>query len=296
MEAQTISMYHNLDEAVKDIWGQMISIQSKQSVSGGDINEAYHLSLSNGEEAFLKINRKAGVNFFRAEANGLTAMRNAGANVPKVLGYGEGFLLLVYEKSSFKANDYGTLLGQMLSNMHLSNTKKLVKKDVFGFYEDNFIGATVQINSPKSGWVKFFQDARLGVQMKMADRYFDKEDRKRCQLLLNHLGDLLIEPKFPSLLHGDLWSGNAMPDRKGKPMLIDPAVYVGHHEADLAMTELFGGFPSTFYNAYYEIIPKESGYEDRRDIYNLYHLLNHLNLFGKSYLASVRRILRHYVG
>ena len=296
MEAQTISMYHNLDEAVKDIWGQMISIQSKQSVSGGDINEAYHLSLSNGEEAFLKINRKAGVNFFRAEANGLTAMRNAGANVPKVLGYGEGFLLLVYEKSSFKANDYGTLLGQMLSNMHLSNTKKLVKKDVFGFYEDNFIGATVQINSPKSGWVKFFQDAKLGVQMKMADRYFDKEDRKRCQLLLNHLGDLLIEPKFPSLLHGDLWSGNAMSDRKGKPMLIDPAVYVGHHEADLAMTELFGGFPSTFYNAYYEIIPKESGYEDRRDIYNLYHLLNHLNLFGKSYLASVRRILRHYVG
>ena len=106
----------------------------------------------------------------------------------------------------------------------------------------------------------------------------------------------MIEPKFPSLLHGDLWSGNAMPDRKGKPMLIDPAVYVGHHEADLAMTELFGGFPSTFYNAYYEIIPKESGYEDRRDIYNLYHLLNHLNLFGKSYLASVRRILRHYVG
>lgn len=296
METQIISMYHNLDEAVKYIWGQGVSIQNKQPVSGGDINEAYRLLLSNEEEAFLKINRKAGEIFFRAEANGLTAMRDAGANVPKVLGYGEGFLLLVYEKSSFKANDYGTLLGQMLFNMHLSNTEKLVKGNVFGFYEDNFIGTTVQINSPKSGWVKFFRDARLGVQMKMADRYFDKEDRKRCKLLLDRLGDLLIEPKFPSLLHGDLWSGNAMPDRKGKPMLIDPAVYVGHHEADLAMTELFGGFPSTFYNAYYEIIPKESGYEDRRDIYNLYHLLNHLNLFGKSYLASVRRILRHYVG
>lgn len=296
METQTISMCHNLDEAVKDIWGQGVNIKSEQSVSGGDINEAYRLLLSNGEEAFLKINRKAVKNFFRAEANGLTAMKNAGANVPKVLGYGEGFLLLVYDKSSFKANDYGTLLGQMLANMHLSNTEKMVEGGAFGFYDDNFIGATVQINSPKSGWVEFFRDARLGVQMKIADHYFDKNDRKRCQLLLDRLRDLLIEPKFPSLLHGDLWSGNAMPDRNGNPMLIDPAVYIGHHEADLAMTELFGGFPSTFYNAYYEIIPKESGYEDRRDIYNLYHLLNHLNLFGNSYLASVIRILKHYVG
>lgn len=296
LETQTISMYHNLNDVVKDIWGQGVSIQNKQPVSGGDINEAYHLSLSNGEEAFLKINRKAGEIFFRAEANGLTAMRDAGANVPKVLGYGEGFLLLVYDKSSFKANDYGTLLGQMLANMHLADTKEFVKSGVFSFYEDNFIGATVQINSPKSSWVKFFQNTRLGVQMKMADRYFDKDDKKRCQLLIDRLRDLLIEPKFPSLLHGDLWSGNAMPDRNGNPMLIDPAVYIGHHEADIAMTELFGGFPSTFYNAYYEIIPKESGYEDRRDIYNLYHLLNHLNLFGNSYLASVRRILKHYVG
>ena len=293
-------MYHDLGEAVADIWGQGVKIQSKRSISGGDINEAYHLLLSNDEEAFLKINGKAGENFFRFEADGLMAMGEAGANVPKVLGYGKseegaGFLLLSYEKGNSSMKSYWPMLGQMLANMHLADTDKFTKSGGFGFYEDNFIGATVQINIPSSSWTEFFRDSRLVAQMKMASHYFDKEDRKRCRQLLDRLGEFLIEPKFPSLLHGDLWSGNTMPDRNGKPMLIDPAVYVGHHEADIAMTELFGRFSSEFYYAYYEMIPKESGYEDRRDIYNLYHLLNHLNIFGGSYLASVRRILKRYI-
>ena len=294
-------MGKDLAEAVEDIWGQGVTIQSKQSVAGGDINESYHLFLSNGEEAFVKINRNAGENFFRAESNGLSAMRNAGANVPKVIGCGETtegakFLLLDYEKSSSAANGYRTLLGQMLADMHLASAEKFVTGGAFGFYEDNFIGGTVQINSPKSGWIEFFRDARLKVQMKLAEHYFDKDDRKRCRSLLDRLEDLLIEPKYPSLLHGDLWSGNVMPDRNGQPMLIDPAVYVGHHEADIAMTELFGGFSAEFYDSYYEIIPKEAGYDDRRSVYNLYHLLNHLNLFGSAYLTAVRRILKHYAG
>ena len=302
MSAQSFTaVYHDLAEAVKDIWGQSVKIKSRQSVFGGDINESYHLLLTNGEEAFVKINRKAKEDFFRAEANGLAAMGNAGANVPKVLGYGKTadgamFLLLDYEKNTFKANDYWSLLGQMLANMHQSDTAKFAKNGIFGFCEDNFIGLTEQINCPKSDWTEFFRDARLGTQMKLADHCFDKNDRERCQHLLDRLGDFLTNPKYPSLLHGDLWSGNVMTDRNGRPMLIDPAVYVGHHEADLAMTELFGGFSSAFYGAYYEIIPKDPGYEDRRDIYNLYHLLNHLNLFGGSYLASVRRILKKYMG
>lgn len=294
-------MYQSLEDAIGDIWGQGVKIHSRQSVSGGDINEAYYLALSNGEDAFLKLNGRAADNFFAAETHGLKAMGDTGANVPQVLAYGstvEGmrFLLLRYEKSFRPVKRYQSLLGQMLANMHLASTEIYTDGKMFGFYEDNFIGATKQINSPKSSWIEFFRDARFGVQIKLAGRYFDKDDNRLCQRLLEHLGDFLTEPRFPSLIHGDLWSGNVMPDRNGQPMFIDPAVYVGYHEADLAMTELFGGFSSEFYDAYHEIIPKESGYADRRDIYNLYHLLNHLNLFGGSYLASVKRILKRYVG
>lgn len=294
-------MYQSLEDAIGEVWGQGVTIQSRQAVSGGDINEAYHLTLSNGEDAFLKLNSSAADNFFAAEAHGLKAMGETGANVPQVLSYGltangAKFLLLSYEKDSRPVKEYWSLLGQMLANMHSANTDRFVDGEMFGFYEDNFIGATKQINSPKSGWIEFSREARLGAQMKLANHYFDKDDKRLCRRLLEHLEDVLTEPKFPSLLHGDLWSGNVMPDRNGQPMLIDPAVYVGHHEADLAMTELFGGFAPAFYDAYHEIVPKESEYADRRDIYNLYHLLNHLNLFGGSYLTSVRRILKRYVG
>ena len=293
-------MQRSLEDAVKDIWGQKVTIQRKQSVSGGDINDAYRLLLSNGDDAFLKINSRAADSFFTAEANGLRAMRATGANVPKVLACGNmadgaKFLLLSYERGTRRA-DHEALLGQMLARMHRANTEQFTQCGTFGFYEDNFIGAARQINTPKSGWAEFFRDERLGVQMKMAAPYFDKTDRQLCQRLLDRLPDFLTEPSFPSLLHGDLWSGNVMPDRHGRPMLIDPAVYVGHHEADIAMTELFGGFAPEFYEAYHEIIPSESGYTDRRDIYNLYHLLNHLNLFGGSYLSPVRRILKRYAG
>jgi fructosamine-3-kinase len=128
----------------------------------------------------------------------------------------------------------------------------------------------------------------------MAERYFDSNCRKRFLKLLDKLPELLIEPKKPSLLHGDLWSGNYIVGNDGKAWLIDPAVYVGHAEADLAMTELFGHFPSEFYNAYASINPIDSGYKDRRDLYNLYHLLNHLNLFGDTYLSAVMSILFNY--
>jgi len=294
-------MYQSIKEAVKNIFGSEVRIESQQSVSGGDINEAYRLLLSNGEEVFLKTKKGAGENFFRAEAKGLLALKEAGANVPEVLGVGneslgERFLLLSYERSNRPARDYWTLLGHNLANIHRAQTASWTKDGVYGFYDDNFIGATKQKNNPKSGWTEFFRDNRLGAQMKFADHYFAKEDKRLCLKLLDKLGDFLVEPQFPSLLHGDLWSGNVMPDRLGKPMLIDPAVYVGHHEADIAMTELFGGFSPVFYAAYHEIIPRNPGYVERRDIYNLYHLLNHLNLFGSSYLAAVRRIVKKYVG
>ena len=158
-----------------------------------------------------------------------------------------------------------------------------------------YIGASPQKNTPSKDWITFFRDCRLLPQFKMAEGYFDSRMRRQSERLLNQLESHLTEPEFPSLIHGDLWSGNAVCGPNGKAWILDPAAYVGHFEAELAMTELFGGFPTAFYQAYYEVNPIDSGYRDRRDLYNLYHLLNHLNLFGGSYLSSAQRILNRYV-
>jgi fructosamine-3-kinase len=129
----------------------------------------------------------------------------------------------------------------------------------------------------------------------MADDYFTADDRRKIIRLLDHLDRYLTEPARPALVHGDLWSGNMIVGNDGKGWLIDPAVYFGHPEADLAMTELFGGFSARFYAGYREAFPPAYGYEDRRDLYNLYHLLNHLNLFGGGYLYSVKSVISRYV-
>ena len=293
-------MQQNFDKIIEAPFGSGICVKWSEPVSGGDINEAYHLVLTNGTEVFLKQNTGVPEDFFPAEAHGLQYMRLAGANVPSVLAVGSladgtGYLLMEYARNSRQRTDYSELLGHMLANMHLADVSRFTKEKEFGLEENNYIGATRQINTVTGSWIEFFRDRRLGVQMQLAEPHFDREDRRMCSKLLDHLGEYLVEPNFSSLLHGDLWGGNVMPDNQGSPMLIDPAVYVGHHEADLAMTELFGGFAPTFYAAYHEIIPREPGYADRRELYNLYHLLNHLNIFGGSYLASVRRILKRYV-
>ena len=288
-----------LNEIVRSFFGQAASVEWSEPVSGGDINEAFHLLLTSGEEVFLKLNARAEENFFLAEAHGLKCMKECGASVPEVLAVGKlsdgaAYLLLSYVRSSARKSDYWSRLGYMLGDMHRAETGRFTKKGNFGLDRDNFIGATKQVNKPKAGWIEFFRENRLGFQLKLAAHYFDKEDKRRLRRILDHLEEFLTEPEFPSLLHGDLWGGNVMSDSQGMPMLIDPAVYVGHHEADLAMTELFGGFDPAFYDAYHEVIPREPGYADRRELYNLYHLLNHLNLFGGAYLASVRRILKRY--
>ena len=292
-------MHSSLNEAVQESFGQDASVEWSEPISGGDINEAYHLLLTGGEEVFLKLNARAEENFFPAEAYGLKCMKESGANVPEVLAVGKltdgtGYLLLSYVRSASRKSDYWVSLGHMLGSMHRADTSKFTGGNGYGLNKDNYIGATRQINKPRAGWIDFFRGNRLATQMKMADHYFDKEDKRCCRRILDHLEDFLIEPEFPSLLHGDLWSGNVMVDSQGEPLVIDPAVYVGHHEADLAMTQLFGGFASAFYEAYHEVVPREPGYADRREIYNLYHLLNHLNLFGRSYIVSVRRILKRY--
>ena len=292
-----IKQFSSLQSAVSDLFGT--EVQSSRRIFGGDINDAYRLTLTNGERIFMKSN-PADVSFFVAEAKGLSAIAYTGTIAsPRVLGCGEdngkSFLLLEFIDESRKTNDYWEKFGAQLAQLHAADTSAFVIGGRFGFGSDNYIGHTRQINTPHNDWISFFRECRLEPQFRAAERYFNESECKRINKLLERLDTLLIEPEHPSLLHGDLWSRNFMTGSDGKAVLIDPAVYVGHAEADIAMTELFGGFSERFYAAYREAAPMQPGYEDRRDLYNLYQLLNHLNMFGGSYLASVKRILNRYV-
>ena len=293
--------YNSLAEALVSLFGNSIAIAQTDRVSGGDINKAYALTLNNGKRIFMKANAKQNAAFFTAEAAGLTAIANTKTiGTPEILctgtddgeDVGYSFLLLKYIESGKKRADYWEELGRNLAAMHDAPTQD----KTFGFFQDNYVGARPQINTTCDSWISFFRDNRLAPQFKAADSYFSSSDREANTKLLDHLEDFLIEPENPSLVHGDLWNGNVMCGPDGKAMLIDPACYIGHAEVDLAMTELFGGFSPAFYEAYREARPLQPGYENRRDLYNLYQLLNHLNLFGPSYLGPVQSIVAEYVG
>jgi len=246
---------------------------------------------------FVKTQADA-LELFNAEADGLKALAEAGAIwVPKVLGTGEGdgeaFLVLEWLELGRKTGQAAARLGEALAHQHQCLSAR------FGWRRNNFIGATPQFNACSDDWLKFFREHRLGFQLRLA-----AENGFRGQLQTQ--GTLLLErlPAFfegyipkPSLLHGDLWGGNWGVSETGEPVIFDPAVYYGDREADVAMTELFGRFPPEFYSAYKAVWPLDDGYRVRRNIYNLYHVFNHLNLFGTSYLAQaqvlVEQLLTH---
>lgn len=300
--------YTSLAQALVSLFGNSVAITQTDRLSGGDINKAYALTINTGDRIFMKANSKSNADFFTAKATGLSAIASTKTiATPEILctgtddgeDVGYSFLLLKFIKSAKARDDYWEVLGQELAALHKADTKVLwpdsISCDSFGFFQDNFIGARPQVNTPCPSWISFFRDNRLAPQFKAADSYFSPEDRNKTTKLLDNLDKFLLEPAHPSLLHGDLWNGNVMCGPLGKAILIDPAVYIGHAEADLAMTQLFGGFPQKFYDAYLESNPIESGYEDRRDLYNLYQLLNHLNLFGPTYLGPVLSIVDEYV-
>lgn len=297
---ERLNMHQSLPDAIKSVFGSDKQIVSADRVSGGDINRAFRLTLKDGTCLFMKSNLKANLPFFTAEMEGLSAIAGTGTiRTPSVLGIGTdetfgAFLLLEWAEAALRVRNYWENFGHALAAMHLADTALPDKNDRFGFPHDNFIGAGMQINTPSAGWVSFFRDSRLVPMLKRAAPYLDSANKRNAAYLLDHLENYLIEPERPSLLHGDLWAGNYITGSDGEAWLIDPAAYIGHAEADIAMTELFGGFSSAFYDAYREVYPLQPGYEGRRDLYNLYHLLNHLNLFGAAYLDSVRRVLRRY--
>lgn len=296
--------YHSLKDAVHTALGEHVEITGTSRVHGGDINHAFRLSLSTGETVFVKTNSIQNADFFTAEACGLLSLSSTETiGVPRFLELGIdqqqnlSFLLLEYIESISPSKTYWETFGQKLAYMHQADPFQAsgLHPARYGFPEDNFIGASPQKNLPKESWIDFYRECRLIPQIEMAGHYFDSGIKKKFLYLLEHLDSYLREPPFLSLLHGDLWSGNVLCGSGGKAWVVDPAVYVGDFETDLAMTQLFGSFPAAFYSAYQEINPIDKGYAVRRELYHLYHLLNHLNLFGRMYLGSVTEILNKYI-
>jgi protein-ribulosamine 3-kinase len=286
------------ETVIPAVFGEGLTIRRRRPVGGGSINRAEVLHLSDGTEVFLKTNSSSHSGLFTEEARGLRALATPeGPRVPRPVAIGLGgrhqILLMEYIPPGGRMKDFSLRLGRSLAALHRGR-----RNTACGFDRDNHIGSTPQINSWDTDWYRFFGEKRLlyQVHLTMERGYADGTMGKEVEGIVRKLPDLLPLPDDgeASLLHGDLWGGNVMSGPDGEPVLIDPAVYYGHREADLAMTELFGGFGREFFTAYTGEWPLEPGYPDRRDIYNLYHLLNHLNLFGTSYLSSCRSILRRY--
>ena len=270
-------------------------------VGGGCINQATVVEAQSGERVFLKWNESAPAGFFEAEADGLRALQSGSPlRVPEVLAVGRpengpGWLLLEYVPEGPSGPDYGVALGQGLAAMH-----RPLGYD-YGWAQPNFIGSVPQSNPLNPHWSEFWREARLEPLMGAAvdDGAFSRRDREDWARLLERLPILLegAATDGPSLLHGDLWSGNVYCDREGQPVVVDPAVYRGHREVDLAMAELFGGFPPGFLPAYRDARPVPDDYEEvRRDVYQLYPLLVHVVLFGRSYVPGVRDRVRRLLG
>ncbi|PPL03459.1 fructosamine kinase family protein [Parapedobacter indicus] len=291
------SLYEALEASLKNLERPHSSIQSIGSVSGGDINRAYRIKTSTGDY-FVKVNNDPlAASMFLAESNGLDILRNplGAAHVPKTFlvgnARGEGFLLMEWIDTGNKHDaPQQEALGRLLASLHRRHA------DAYGLDHDNFIGPLPQNNGFSSDWTEFFIEQRLQKQLDMADQILDGTDlHKKFDRLFSRFADLYpCEP--PSLLHGDLWSGNYLVDQLGTPVFIDPAVYYGNREVDIAMTKLFGGFSERFYDAYNETYPLQHGWEERVDLWNLYPLLVHLNLFGRSYLRAIQNNLKQYIG
>lgn len=262
------------------------------AVGGGSINRSYAFTGADGGRFFLKLNRARLLDMFAAERDGLVELDGAGAvRVPRPLASGvagdAAYLLLEGLDLGGRADAAAGQLGERLAAQHR------VTREAFGWHRDNTIGATPQINTRADNWVDFLRDARLGFQLRLAADNGIGADvvASGCQLL-TRLPDWFADyTPEASLLHGDLWGGNwgVLPD--GQPVIFDPAVYFGDREADIAMTMLFGGFGAGFLDAYEASWPLDPGFARRVDLYNLYHVLNHFNLFGGGYARQASAML-----
>ena len=265
-------------------------IEKSRPVSGGCINQGYAVS-GNGLIYFVKINQANQEAMFAAEALGLKqihATKTIRVPEPICWGIADKSSYLVLEWLEFGGGDSQSWekMGQNLARLH-----QVSLSDRFGWHCNNTIGSTPQINTISNNWADFFAHQRIGYQLRLAKERggnFPDEDQ-----VIPAISEILSQHQpHPSLVHGDLWSGNAAITVDGEPVILDPATYWGDREVDLAMTELFGGFPAAFYRGYNDVFPLDGGYQQRKTLYNLYHILNHFNLFGGGYASQANRMLQ----
>ncbi len=271
-----------------------VTIVSDTYVGGGSINDTKVIKTTAGD-FFVKINSSSRYpQMFEKEAKGLNLLAKTKViTVPEVIGFGEdendAFLVLNYLKSSTKVSDFWNRFGEQLAALH-RHTNRL-----FGLNHDNYIGSLPQRNRQHNNWPDFFREERLEPMVAMAfnNSRMDRSMIRQFENFYNRLENLFpVEP--PAFIHGDLWGGNFMVGHNGEPVIIDPAVYYGHREMDLGMSQLFGGFDRQFYDAYHRAYPLEPGWRERFDFCNLYPLMVHVNLFGGGYANSVKSILKQF--
>ena len=289
-----MSIYKSIEELLSLHFNEKIDINSHSYVSGGSINKALKLDTKKGV-FFVKANSKTSFpEMFKKEVQGLNYLRKTDTfQIPEVITYGDigdnSFLVLDYLESGSMSSNFWDSFAYKLSKLHRNTS------DYFGLDHDNYIGSLTQINDTRDSWKEFFIDNRLDVQLKLArdSAFFDRSVVKSFERFYNRI-DEIFPIESASLLHGDLWSGNFMVGEDGTPILIDPAVYFGHREMDLAMSQLFGGFDDELYTAYNKYYPLELGWQKRMNYCNLYPLLVHVNLFGQSYVNSVKSIVSNF--
>jgi fructosamine-3-kinase len=283
-------MWEKIAKKISETTEKNFQIDKHRSVSGGCINQGYSLS-GNGSTYFVKINQASQVEMFEAEALGLKQMLDTQTiRVPQPICWGiadgSSYIVLEWLEFGHGATHSWEEMGRKLAAMH-----KQGKSSRFGWERNNTIGSTPQINTWTDNWADFFAEHRIGYQLKLANRRGG--NLPHYSEVVPLLRDFLADRKpQPSLVHGDLWSGNAAVTTSGEPVILDPATYYGDREVDLAMTELFGGFPGAFYQGYHQVFPLDEGYQRRKTLYNLYHILNHFNLFGGGYSSQANRMLQ----
>jgi fructosamine-3-kinase len=283
--------------AISDKLGQLVVVNSEHSVGGGCINHASKLKTSTGD-FFLKWNTDCAADIFIRESESLRELKKAAGEfliVPEVIAAKTvdstpGFLVLEYLDISRSDTDVDEKLGRGLATLHKWSNPQ------FGFYANNYCGATLQNNKWNKSWPDFFRDNRLQFLINLIDkeRPFDLDERKIFEKLLTRIENLLPAESIPVLVHGDLWSGNYMATVKG-PALIDPASYYADQEMEFAIMTMFGGFPQRVYDAYNEINPLPSDWQRRNKLYQLYHVLNHCYLFGGGYRNQALQIAKSYL-
>lgn len=299
MKSFETDQYQFFETALFQSLGYPVKVENFHFESGGCINNALKLQTNQGT-FFFKYNIDKPLDMFETEAKGLALLKkHSSFTVPNVIGYGKwmdkSYLVLEFISSRSPHKNYWKEMGEKLAHLHSRTHDTL-----FGLSFDNFIGSLPQTNVPHTNWEIFFITQRLRPMFGRA--YYNGLLDESYLRLIDQLSEkvqrsnhILFPEEKPSLLHGDLWNGNVMPDERGLPCVYDPAVYFGNREMELAFTKLFGGFDTEFYEAYQSNYPLQAGYREREALCNLYPLMVHVNLFGTGYLRGVKETLKRFV-